>query len=67
MAVDIPKSLEDLPVTKPRFIGQTVQRVEDPALLTGRTEFIDNVNVTGMIHCVGAPRIAWESRTRNSG
>jgi len=51
MAVDIPKSPEDLPVSSPRFVGKNVKRVEDAGLVTGRTEFIDNVNVTGMLHC----------------
>jgi CO/xanthine dehydrogenase Mo-binding subunit len=51
MAVDIPKSPEDLPVSAPRFVGKNVKRVEDAGLVTGRTEFIDNVTVTGMLHC----------------
>jgi 3-oxo-Delta1-steroid hydratase/dehydrogenase large subunit len=51
MSVDIPKRLEDLPTTAPRFIGKPVPRVEDRAHLTGRTEFIDNVSLPGMLHC----------------
>ena len=51
MAVEIPKSLADLPTTNPRFVGKAVNRVEDPQLLTGRTEFIDNVTLSGMLHC----------------
>jgi carbon-monoxide dehydrogenase large subunit len=51
MAVEIPKSLADLPTSTPRFIGKAVNRVEDPQLLTGRTEFIDNVTLSGMVHC----------------
>jgi len=51
MAVDIPKSLADLPTSALRFVGQAVNRVEDPQLLTGRTEFIDNVTLPGMLHC----------------
>src|SRR2546428_9740250 len=51
MAVEIPKSLADLPNSAPRFIGKSVNRVEDPQLLTGRTEFIDNVTLSGMLHC----------------
>jgi CO/xanthine dehydrogenase Mo-binding subunit len=51
MAVEIPKSLADLPVSSPRFVGKNVPRVEDRSLLTGRTEFIDNVTLPGMLHC----------------
>src|SRR5512140_3265971 len=51
MAVEIPKSLSDLPNSAPRFIGKAVNRVEDPQLLTGRTAFIDNVTLSGMLHC----------------
>src|SRR5450759_5884655 len=51
MAVNIPKSIADLPTTTPRFVGKAVNRVEDPQLLTGRTEFIDNVTLSGMVHC----------------
>jgi CO/xanthine dehydrogenase Mo-binding subunit len=49
--VDIPKSLKDLPSSSPRWIGRSVKRVEDPLLVTGRAEFIDNVSQTGMLHC----------------
>src|SRR3972149_2352919 len=48
---DIPKSLEELPVSSPRWVGNSVPRVEDPVLLTGRAEFIDNVTLPGMLHC----------------
>jgi CO/xanthine dehydrogenase Mo-binding subunit len=51
MAVKIPNSIAELPTSNPRFIGQEVNRVEDPALLTGRTEFIDDVVLPGMLHC----------------
>src|SRR5574340_1574102 len=44
-------TLTDLPVTSPRFVGRAVNRVEDPMLLTGRAEFIDNVALPGMLHC----------------
>jgi CO/xanthine dehydrogenase Mo-binding subunit len=50
MSVEIPKSLEDLPNSAPRFVGRRVKRVEDPHLVTGRTEFIDNVVLPGMPH-----------------
>jgi CO/xanthine dehydrogenase Mo-binding subunit len=32
-------------------VGRVVNRVEDPELLTGRTEFIDNIVLPGMLHC----------------
>ncbi len=51
MGIDIPKKLEDLPTSSPRFVGRAVERVEDRSLLTGRTEFIDNVSLPGMVHC----------------
>ena len=47
----IPNRIEDLPTTTQRFIGKEVERVEDRQLLTGRTEFIDNVSLPGMLHC----------------
>ncbi len=51
MSVNIPKSLKDLPISSPGYAGRTVNRVEDPSLLTGRTEFIDNLQLPGMLHC----------------
>ncbi|MBW2274344.1 MAG: xanthine dehydrogenase family protein molybdopterin-binding subunit [Deltaproteobacteria bacterium] len=51
MPVKIPNKVEDLPTSKPRFVGHRVKRVEDANLLTGRTEFIDNVQLAGMVHC----------------
>jgi CO/xanthine dehydrogenase Mo-binding subunit len=51
MAVEIPKSLAELPTSSPRFVGKDVTRVEDRSLLTGRTEFIDNTVLPGMLHC----------------
>jgi len=50
MSFEIPKSLEDLPNSKPRFVGADVPRVEDPQLVTGRVEFIDNVVLPRMLH-----------------
>src|SRR3990172_3866410 len=47
----IPKRLQDLPISSPRFVGRSVRRLEDPSLVTGRTEFIDNVQLPGMLHC----------------
>jgi CO/xanthine dehydrogenase Mo-binding subunit len=40
-----------LPNTAPRYVGQSVERIEDPSLLTGQTEFIDNVVLPRMLHC----------------
>ena len=51
MAFEFPKSIADLPVTNPKWIGRQVKRVEDPQLITGRAEFIDNVTLPGMLHC----------------
>ena len=47
----IPNSIDELPNSEPRFIGTEVERVEDPHLVTGRTEFIDNMVMPGMLHC----------------
>ncbi|MHC4481627.1 MAG: xanthine dehydrogenase family protein molybdopterin-binding subunit, partial [Planctomycetota bacterium] len=41
----------ELPTSKARWIGKEVRRIEDPGLLTGRVEFIDNVALPGMLHC----------------
>ncbi|KAA0232152.1 MAG: Caffeine dehydrogenase subunit alpha [Acidimicrobiales bacterium] len=51
MAIEIPNRLEDLPVEELRWVGRHVRRREDPSLLTGRTEFIDDVVLPGMLHC----------------
>ena len=46
MSVEIPKDVSGLPTSKPRFIGQKVQRIEDPAAPHGPgTEFIDNLTL----------------------
>jgi CO/xanthine dehydrogenase Mo-binding subunit len=49
--VKIPNTIGEMPTTNPRFIGKSVQRVEDPSLLTGKTAFIDNLTFPGMLHC----------------
>ncbi len=36
--------------TRPKLIGARVQRREDPRLLTGQGRFIDDVNLSGMLH-----------------
>lgn len=51
MAVKIPNEIGELPTSEARFIGKSVNRVEDPQLLTGKTEFIDNLSFPGMLHC----------------
>ena len=51
MSVEFPRLPEDLPVSAPRWVGRGVNRVEDPVLLTGRAEFIDNLTRPGMLHC----------------
>ncbi len=49
--VELPRTLADLPVSQPRWVGQPVKRVEDPLLLTGRAKMIDDVELPGMLHC----------------
>jgi 3-oxo-Delta1-steroid hydratase/dehydrogenase large subunit len=49
--VKIPKSLDELPVSKPRWVGQPMRRVEDPMLVTGRAQFADNIVLPDMLHC----------------
>ncbi len=33
------------------YVGRSIPRVEDPLLVTGRAEFIDNVSMPGLLHC----------------
>jgi aerobic carbon-monoxide dehydrogenase large subunit len=33
-----------------RYIGQSVRRKEDPRLLTGRGQFVDDISLPGMLH-----------------
>ena len=51
MAIEIPTLPEQLPTTAPRFVGKQVSRIEDPALVSGTVEFIDNLSLPGMLHC----------------
>ena len=37
-----------------RYIGQRVPRKEDPRLLTGRGQFVDDISLPGMLHCAFA-------------
>ncbi len=50
MSVNLPRSIEELPASAPHFIGRSVNRIEDPGLLTGQTEFIDNMSMPAMLH-----------------
>ena len=45
LVVKIPNTIGELPMTSARFIGKSVQRVEDPSLLTGKAAFIDNLDL----------------------
>jgi CO/xanthine dehydrogenase Mo-binding subunit len=45
------RPLAELPTSEPRFVGKDVPRVEDPLLLAGRAQFIDDVDLPGMLHC----------------
>ncbi len=44
-------TFECLPVDSPRWLGRDVPRKEDRALLTGRTRFIDDIDLPEMLHC----------------
>lgn len=50
MAADLPPSMQDLPTSAPRWVGRRVNRREDLKLLTGRTKFIGDVGMPGMLH-----------------
>ncbi len=43
-------TFERLPVERPRWIGRGVPRKEDRSLLTGRTSFVDDLVLPGMLH-----------------
>ena len=51
MAIQIPGKLEDLPTENRRYVGRRVRRREDPFLLTGRVQFLDDIKLPGMLHC----------------
>ena len=51
MAVEIPRTLEELPTSELRYVGKDVPRIEDPKLVTGRTAFIDTLVLPEMLHC----------------
>ena len=35
---------------EPRYFGRRIKRNEDPQLLTGRAQFVDDVDLPGMLH-----------------
>ncbi len=43
--------LDDIPTESLRWVGKEVNRIEDPELVTGRMEFIDDATMPGMVHC----------------
>ncbi len=51
MAIDNSTLPEHIRSGATRFIGKDVKRVEDPALVSGKVEFIDNMEMPGMLHC----------------
>ncbi len=51
MTAKIPQKLEDLPSSEPRWVGKDVKRIEDPKLVTGLADFIENLQMPGMLHC----------------
>jgi CO/xanthine dehydrogenase Mo-binding subunit len=51
MTIQIPTAPDQLPGGEPRYIGKSVNRVEDPALVSGSAQFIDNLSLPGMLHC----------------
>ena len=51
MATDLPRLPEQLPTSAIRYIGKEVNRVEDPALVSGTAQFIDNFSLPNMVHC----------------
>ncbi len=52
MNASIPDHLgnKEIATDKGRYIGQRVHRKEDPRLLTGRGQFVDDIVVPGMLH-----------------
>ena len=51
MAIEIPTLPEHMPNDALRYVGKPVNRVEDPALVSGTVQFIDNLSLPGMLHC----------------
>ena len=51
MTTDLPRLPEQLPTSAIRYIGKEVNRIEDPALVSGTAQFIDNFSLPNMVHC----------------
>lgn len=51
MAIEIHTLPEHMPNDALRYVGKPVNRVEDPALVSGTVQFIDNLSLPGMLHC----------------
>ena len=51
MSIEIPSLPEDMPGAELKYVGKDVKRIEDPGLVTGAVEFIDNLHLPNMAHC----------------
>jgi CO/xanthine dehydrogenase Mo-binding subunit len=51
MATEIPGLPEDMPGASLKYVGKDVKRIEDPGLVAGTVEFIDNLHLSNMAHC----------------
>ena len=51
MGAELPQLPGQLPTSTVRYVGKHVNRVEDPALVSGTVQFIDNLSLPGMLHC----------------
>ena len=51
MGTTLPQLPGQLPTSTVRYVGKHVNRVEDPALVSGTVQFIDNLSLPGMLHC----------------
>ena len=45
------KVSEPWSAAREKYVGKSVNRIEDPGLVTGSAEFIDNFSLPGMLHC----------------
>ena len=60
MSIEIPGLPEDMPGAELKYVGKDVKRIEDPGLVTGAVEFIDNLHTAQH----GPLRHAAQSRIR---
>ncbi|MBW2688257.1 MAG: xanthine dehydrogenase family protein molybdopterin-binding subunit, partial [Deltaproteobacteria bacterium] len=51
MSIEIPGLPEDMPGAELKYVGKDVKRIEDPGLVAGTVEFIDNLDLPNMAHC----------------